>query len=108
MAEGVVAAVDDDSSVDEVTEQFSSFHIAETARISDPVRMYMREMGNVELLTRQGEIAIARRIEDGLRMVLAVLAENPEVVKFLVDEYHHIEQSDHVNFSDLLTGFSDL
>ncbi|MCD6045297.1 MAG: rpoD [Gammaproteobacteria bacterium] len=108
MTEGAVVVADDDGSVDEVTEQFSSFHIAETARISDPVRMYMREMGNVELLTRQGEIAIARRIEDGLRMVLAVLAENPEVVKFLVDEYHNIEQSDHVNFSDLLTGFSDL
>ncbi len=107
MSEGSVST-DDDSSVDEVAEQFSSFHIAETARISDPVRMYMREMGNVELLTRQGEIAIARRIEDGLRMVLAVLAENPEVVKFLIDEYHHLEQNEEVNFSDLLTGFSDL
>ncbi len=108
MAEGAAAPVDD-TSVDEVAEQFSSFHLAETARISDPVRAYMREMGSVDLLTRKGEVEIARRIEDGLRMVLAVLVENPEVVKCLIDEYHTITNSSLVpNFSDLLIGFADL
>ena len=51
---------------------------SEFGRTTDPVRMYMREMGTVELLTREGELTIAKRIEEGLNQVLAALATYPD------------------------------
>src|SRR3990167_10122113 len=60
----------------------------ETGRTSDPVRMYMREMGTVELLTREGEIRIAKRIEEGIMQVLHSLAHYPETIKIVLDNYY--------------------
>src|SRR5688500_10763964 len=57
----------------------------EAGRTTDPVRMYMREMGTVELLTREGEIAIAKRIEEGLRELMHAIAFWPGSVKVLMD-----------------------
>jgi RNA polymerase primary sigma factor len=62
----------------------------EYGRTTDPVRMYMREMGAVELLTRQGEIEIAKRIEKGLGKVLATIASYPQVLGTLITAYQKI------------------
>ena len=66
MSENTPPAVSDDADVEEQAEQALSTVDSEFGRTTDPVRMYMREMGSVELLTREGEIEIAKRIEDGL------------------------------------------
>ena len=74
MSENVPAATPDDAAEEEVEAALSTVD-AEFGRTTDPVRMYMREMGSVELLTREGEIEIAKRIEDGLKhMVMAISA----------------------------------
>ncbi len=95
-----------DEVAEEAAEQLSSFH-TETHRTTDPVRMYMREMGTVELLTRKGEIAIARRIEEGLQMVLAALSDYPELVKIVIDEYDRIIEEEG-RIGDLVVNFTDL
>ena len=77
----------------------------EFGRTTDPVRMYMREMGTVDLLTREGEIAIAKRIEDGLNQALSALADFPYVVEKLLTEYDQIEAGES-KLSDVLNGFS--
>src|ERR1022692_4398295 len=59
----------------------------EAGRTTDPVRMYMREMGTVELLSRDGEILIAKRIEEGVRELMAALAYFPSTVKTVLDDY---------------------
>ncbi|TQV87714.1 RNA polymerase sigma factor RpoD [Aliikangiella coralliicola] len=79
---------------------------SEFGRTTDPVRMYMREMGTVELLTREGEIEIARRIEDGIRQVLASIAEYPETVSMLLDEYDRFV-AEEIRLTDIITGFAD-
>ncbi|MET1254561.1 RNA polymerase sigma factor RpoD [Aliikangiella maris] len=79
---------------------------SEFGRTTDPVRMYMREMGTVELLTREGEIEIARRIEDGIRQVLASIAEYPETISTLLDEYDRF-QAGEIRLTDIITGFAD-
>jgi RNA polymerase primary sigma factor len=79
---------------------------SEFGRTTDPVRMYMREMGTVELLTREGEIEIAKRIEDGLRQVLSALGSYPDSVGYLVSEYQKIDTGD-VRLSDIISGFID-
>ncbi|WP_196139509.1 RNA polymerase sigma factor RpoD [Aliikangiella sp. G2MR2-5] len=79
---------------------------SEFGRTTDPVRMYMREMGTVELLTREGEIEIARRIEDGIRQVLASIAEYPETISMLLDEYDRF-QAEEIRLTDIITGFAD-
>ncbi|NNM60162.1 MAG: RNA polymerase sigma factor RpoD [Legionellales bacterium] len=89
----------------QAAEEFSSFHV-EVHRTSDPVRMYMREMGSVELLTRQGEIVIARRIEEGLKMTLAALALHPRIVSDILDEFERIV-AENGRIGDLLIGFTD-
>ena len=79
----------------------------EGGRTTDPVRMYMREMGTVELLTREGEIAIAKRIEEGLMQVHSSLASFPWSIHLLVEDYdQHIEGKKRL--SEVVTGFLDL
>lgn len=79
---------------------------SEFGRTTDPVRMYMREMGSVELLTRQGEIAIAKRIEEGLKLVLTALAEYPEVIASILSQYDKVETGEK-RITDIITGFID-
>ena len=78
----------------------------EAGRTTDPVRMYMREMGTVELLTREGEIVIAKRIEEGIRDVLNAASGFPGVVPFTLDAYK-ATQEEEGKLVDLLIGFLD-
>jgi len=66
----------------------------EFGRTTDPVRMYMREMGTVELLTREGEIQIAKRIEDGETQVLSALAQYPQTIAELLRAYERVEANE--------------
>ncbi len=77
----------------------------EAGRTTDPVRMYMREMGTVELLTREGEIAIAKRIEEGIRDVLTALSYYPGPVDYILETYAEVTKED--KLSDLLVGYLD-
>lgn len=78
----------------------------ETGRTSDPVRMYMREMGTVELLTREGEIRIAKRIEEGILQVLKALSQYPETIEILLNNYDRV-LADEMRLNDVISGFSD-
>ena len=79
---------------------------AEFGRTTDPVRMYMREMGTVELLTREGEIRIAKRIEEGLDQVRSALAQFPPTGTLIFDTYDAILRGE-TRLQDLITGFID-
>ncbi|HXH03688.1 MAG TPA: RNA polymerase sigma factor RpoD [Candidatus Competibacteraceae bacterium] len=79
---------------------------SEFGRTTDPVRMYMREMGTVELLTREGEIQIAKRIEEGMDQVFTALANYPLAVGELLREYTLIKEGEG-RLADLITGFND-
>ena len=76
----------------------------EFGRTTDPVRMYMREMGTVDLLTREGEIKIAKRIEDGLNQVLSALADFPAVSEHFLSEYDRSDRGE-IKITDLISGF---
>ncbi len=78
----------------------------ETGRTTDPVRMYMREMGTVELLTREGEIRIAKRIEEGIYQVLKSLAHYPEAVQLILSDYDQV-LLDEMRLNEVISGFSD-
>jgi RNA polymerase primary sigma factor len=78
----------------------------EAGRTTDPVRMYMREMGTVELLTRGGEIAIAKRIEEGLRELMAAMAYFPGTVEMVLQEYEQVEKEGK-RLGDVLVGYLD-
>ena len=78
----------------------------ETGRTTDPVRMYMREMGTVELLTREGEIAIAKRIEEGIREMMAALAYYPGVVNGILAEYDKVATEER-RLGDIISGYLD-
>ncbi len=78
----------------------------ETGRTTDPVRMYMREMGSVELLTREGEIKIAKRIEEGTIQVLRSLASYPETIEVLLNEYEKVA-TEEVRLNEIILGFMD-
>lgn len=76
----------------------------ETGRTTDPVRMYMREMGSVELLTREGEIAIAQKIEEGIKQVIEAIAKYPNCVEYVLDKYELCLHGDK-RVSDIINGF---
>ncbi len=73
-------------------------------RTTDPVRMYMREMGTVELLTREGEIKIAIRIEEGLNEILRALAQYPGSTELLLEKAALID-SEEIRLTDIINGF---
>ncbi len=98
------AATDDD--VEEEAAAALATVDSEFGRTTDPVRMYMREMGIVNLLTREGEIKIAKRIEDGLRQVLFAIGHYPEKNKKLLFMYDKVE-AEELRLTDLITGFVD-
>jgi len=96
----------DDEAAEEAVALLSAVD-AEVGRTTDPVRMYMREMGTVELLTREGEIAIAKRIEEGLAQVQTALASFPLTIELLLEEYdQHLDGKRRL--SEILAGFLDL
>nr|WP_299243097.1 RNA polymerase sigma factor RpoD [uncultured Halomonas sp.] len=81
---------------------------SDVGRTTDPVRMYMREMGTVELLTREGEIEIAKRIEEGTREVMSALAYLPGAVESILDAYDATQDEEAPGrLSDLFSGFID-
>ena len=97
---------DDEAAAEEAVALLSAVD-SEVGRTTDPVRMYMREMGTVELLTREGEIAIAKRIEEGLGQVQTALASFPLTIELLLEEYdQHLDGKRRL--SEILAGFLDL
>ena len=80
---------------------------SEVGRTTDPVRLYMREMGTVDLLTREGEIAIAKRIEEGARELLHACCFYPGIVDRILDEYQEVVSGDR-RLSEVLVGFMDI
>nr|WP_267240231.1 RNA polymerase sigma factor RpoD [Avibacterium paragallinarum] len=97
--------ITDEDAVEEATQVLSSVE-AELGRTTDPVRMYMREMGSVELLTREGEIDIAKRIEEGINEVQTAVAAYPEALNDLLEKYALVEEGG-MRLADLITGFVD-
>ena len=80
---------------------------SEVGRTTDPVRLYMREMGTVDLLTREGEIAIAKRIEEGSRELLHACCFYPGIVDRILDEYQEYVAGDR-RLSEVMVGFMDI
>jgi len=104
LAEAPATQTDEDE-VEEAAAALASID-AELGRTTDPVRMYMREMGTVDLLTREGEIAIAKRIEDGLNQVLSALADFPQILEMFFAEYARAEAGE-IKLTDVISGFID-
>ena len=80
---------------------------SEIGRTTDPVRLYMREMGTVDLLTREGEIVIAKRIEEGLRELLAACCFYPGIVDKILDDYQEV-LIEEKRLAEVLVGFMDI
>ncbi|MEZ7911424.1 MAG: RNA polymerase sigma factor RpoD [Propionivibrio sp.] len=96
----------DDADVEEQAEQALSTVDSEFGRTTDPVRMYMREMGSVELLTREGEIEIAKRIEDGLKHMIQAISACPTTIAEIIDCADKIAK-DEMRIDELIDGVID-
>ena len=97
--------IPDEDAVEEATQILSNVE-SEIGRTTDPVRMYMREMGTVDLLTREDEISIAKRIEEGIDEVQTSIAAYPEALNELLKNYDDVEKGN-FRLADLITGFVD-
>jgi RNA polymerase primary sigma factor len=107
LSDATPTRTDDDTVAAEEAAAALSALDTEGGRTTDPVRMYMREMGTVELLTREGEIAIAKRIEEGLLQVSSSLASFPWSIHLLLEDYdQHIEGKKRLG--EVVTGFTDV
>ncbi|PBS11579.1 RNA polymerase sigma factor RpoD [Lysobacteraceae bacterium NML93-0792] len=95
----------DETAAEEAAAALTSLD-TEGGRTTDPVRMYMREMGTVELLTREGEIAIAKRIEEGLNQMMASVASFPWSVQLLLEEYE-LHKAGKKRLAEVVVGFND-
>ncbi|HEX7989255.1 MAG TPA: RNA polymerase sigma factor RpoD, partial [Stenotrophomonas sp.] len=96
----------DDTAAEEAAAALTALD-TEGGRTTDPVRMYMREMGTVELLTREGEIAIAKRIEEGLGQVQAALGTFPLAVESVLADYE-LHKEGKKRLAEVIVGFNDL
>ena len=97
--------IPDEDAVEEATQILSNVE-SEIGRTTDPVRMYMREMGTVDLLTREDEISIAKRIEEGIDEVQTSISAYPEALNGLLKNYDDVEKGN-FRLADLITGFVD-
>lgn len=95
-------AAEDEVAAEEVT--LLAVVDGELGRTTDPVRMYMREMGRVELLSREGEIAIAKRIEEGVNQMLTTLAFQPQMIAEVLGDYDRVEKGE-LRLSDIISGY---
>jgi RNA polymerase primary sigma factor len=102
LAEPVVA---DEEAAEEAAAALATVD-AEFGRTTDPVRMYMREMGTVELLTREGEIRIAKRIEEGLDTVRTALSSYPMTYQYILNQYEQVKLGQG-RLIDIIVGFID-
>jgi RNA polymerase primary sigma factor len=100
------AAAADDEEVEAQAEQALSTVDSEFGRTTDPVRMYMREMGSVELLTREGEIEIAKRIEEGLKHMVQAISACPTTIADILDSAAKVE-ADEMRIDELVDGLID-
>lgn len=100
------AAPDDEEVVEEAEQVLASAVEGEFGRTTDPVRMYMREMGTVELLTREGEIDLAKRIEDGIRQSTEAIAACPATISEVLRMMELVEQ-DQMRLTELVVDFVD-
>jgi RNA polymerase primary sigma factor len=98
-------AVTDEDAVEEAEQALATVD-SEFGRTTDPVRMYMREMGTIDLLTREGEIEIAKRIEDGLKHMVQAIAACPTTITELLEMVAKVEQ-DELSVDDLVDGLID-
>ncbi|NBC49895.1 MAG: sigma-70 family RNA polymerase sigma factor [Gammaproteobacteria bacterium] len=99
------SAVADDEAAEAAAAALASVD-SEFGRTTDPVRMYMREMGTVELLTREGELRIAKRIEEGLNQVLTALSVYPSTVQELLGLFEKANQGE-MRIGEIISGFRD-
>jgi len=104
--EATPAAVDEDD-VEEEAEQALQSVDSEFGRTTDPVRMYMREMGSVELLTREGEIEIAKRIEDGLKHMVMAISACPTTIAEILETIDKVAR-DEMRIDEFVDGLIDL
>ncbi|MDD5295481.1 MAG: RNA polymerase sigma factor RpoD [Rhodocyclaceae bacterium] len=105
MNEAVAPVVEDEDAVEEAEQALSSVD-SEFGRTTDPVRMYMREMGSVELLTREGEIEIAKRIEDGLKHMIQAISACPTTIAEMLDLADKVAK-DEMRVDELVDGLID-
>lgn len=99
------APVTDEDAAEEAAAALASVD-SDFGRTTDPVRMYMREMGTVDLLTREGEIKIAKRIEEGLQQALSALAMHPDIIGMFLNQYERV-QDEEIKLADIISGFTD-
>lgn len=104
--EPAVVTEEDEEEAAEVAAALASSVDAELGRTTDPVRMYMREMGTVELLTREGELSIAKRIEEGLNQAANELVRFPVAMDRFIKSFEGVEKGE-VRLSDLISDFFD-
>lgn len=106
--EELLLTENESSTADEATEEavndLTLAAVEGGPRTTDPVRMYMREMGQVELLSREGEIAIAKRIEEGINQMLATLAYQPQMIAEVLADFDRVEKGE-LRLSDVISGY---
>ena len=107
--ESVLTGEEEESSPETVPDTRTTLTTVESeiGRTTDPVRLYMREMGTVDLLTREGEIAIAKRIEEGYRELLEACCFYPGIVEKILEDYQQVVKEEK-RLSEVLVGFMDI